>query len=489
VNDRLAKSVFWLVWSKGALQAISFLATIFVARLLNPSDYGLMALAGVCTGTLGLLSEAGLGAAIIQFRDLEEEDLNACFWLTMSMAGVGYLLLYIFASTIARWFDSPDLATVLRVVGLTLPLFAVRVVPDSLLRKQIRLDKISQIEIFSTVGTIPVVVGLAWVGAGVWALICGSLVTALIQSLLAFWFVPWRPGSRIGGKRFKEMFWFSLAALGSRVCWALYQQADTVVLGKVAGKVTVGIYSMAKEFATLPVNKISSVVNQLTFPVMAELQANQVALRNSLLRGIRFVAWLTFPSCIGLLLVVRDLLPVVLTEKWEPASPVIEVLCVYALISSFGVLLPPVLMAKYRARFLFVYSLTQLGIMPIAFWVGASWGGATGVAVAWVIVYPLVMVSMAREALQEAEISLDELWSQLRAPAAATLAMVAAVLLIRRGIIPPEVGFEAPRLAVTVLIGAVVYSAILWRIGDPARAELQEVARWIFSKRDIASKG
>lgn len=488
MKDRVAKSVFWLVWSRGALQAVSFLSTIFVARLLNPNDYGLMALASVWTSVLGLLSEAGLGAAIIQFRDLDEEDLNACFWLTMSVAGVGYLLLYMAAPAIARWFDSPALTPVLRVGGLTLPLLAVRVVPDSLLRKQIRLDRVSQVEILSTVITIPVVVGLAWAGTGVWALVAGSLVTASVQSVLVFWFIPWRPGSPLGGKRFKEMLRFSLAALGSQVCWALYEQADVVVLGKVDGKVTVGIYSMAKEFATLPVNKVTAVVNQLTFPMMAELQENQAALQDSLLRGIRFVAWVTFPLCIGLLLVAKDLVPVVLTEKWAPAVPVIEVLCVYALVRSVGVLLPPVLMAKYRARFLFVYSLTQLGIMPLAFWVGASWWGATGVAAAWVIVYPLVMARMAREALREADISFDELWLQLRAPAAATLTMVAAVLLIRWAMTPPEGGLEALRLAITVLIGAIVYSTVLWKIGGPVRAELQEVAGWIFAKEEVSSR-
>ena len=164
MKDRIAKSVFWIVWSRGVLQIVSFVATIVVARLLSPADYGLMALAGIWTATLAKVSEMGLGPTIIQFQDLEDRELNACFWLTMCL-GVGYLALYTAAPAIAAWFASPRLLDVLRVVGLSLPLVAVRLVPDSLLRKQLKLDKVSQARIASTVVSIPVVLGMAWVAA------------------------------------------------------------------------------------------------------------------------------------------------------------------------------------------------------------------------------------------------------------------------------------------------------------------------------------
>src|SRR5437870_2323989 len=115
MRDRIAKSVFWLVWSRGGIQLLSFASTLLVARLINPSDYGLMALAGIWTTTIALLAELGLGAAIIQLRELEEGELNACFWLTMGFTSIGYLALYASAPFIAVWFDSPLLSTVLRV--------------------------------------------------------------------------------------------------------------------------------------------------------------------------------------------------------------------------------------------------------------------------------------------------------------------------------------------------------------------------------------
>src|SRR5262245_55393892 len=147
VKDRIAKSVFWLTWSRITLQVVSLLATVFVARLLHPADYGLMALAGILTGVVALLSELGLSAAVVQFRDLDERQLNSCFWITLSVAIVGYAGIYVAAPFIATWFDAPLLTNVLRVASLSLVLLALRVVPDGLLRRQLELDKVSRAEV------------------------------------------------------------------------------------------------------------------------------------------------------------------------------------------------------------------------------------------------------------------------------------------------------------------------------------------------------
>src|SRR5437773_5169250 len=171
MKDRIAKSVFWMGWSKGVVQICAFLSTVLVARLLDPSDFGLIALSGVWIGSLTLLAEMGLGATIVQFRDLDDRELNFCFWLTLGTAIVGYCLLYTVARLIAWWFGTPMLTEVLRVVSLTLPLTGLRMVPDGLLRKSLILDRVSQAEILSVLVAIPVQLGLALGGSGVWALV------------------------------------------------------------------------------------------------------------------------------------------------------------------------------------------------------------------------------------------------------------------------------------------------------------------------------
>src|ERR1700736_4102905 len=112
MKDRIARSVFWMVWSRGSVQLFSLLSTLAVARLVHPADYGLMALAAIWTSSIELLAEMGLGAAIIQFPDLDESELNACFWVTMTVAVSAYVALFLAAPSIAIWFKAPPLASV-----------------------------------------------------------------------------------------------------------------------------------------------------------------------------------------------------------------------------------------------------------------------------------------------------------------------------------------------------------------------------------------
>ncbi len=487
MEHRLARPVFWLVWSRGVLQAISFISTLFVTRLLSPQEFGLMALASFWVGTVALLSEMGLGDTIVQFRDLEKGELNACFWLALGVAITGYVSLYIMAPLIAGWLTVPALTKILRVAGLSLPFTAIATVPDSLLRKGLRLDKVSQAEILSALAVIPVVLGMAWAGAGVWALIAGVLLKPLIQGFATFWFVQWWPGLRIGSGRLKTLLSFGLTTLGARICWSLYQQTDTLVLGKIAGEVAVGSYSVGKELATLPLSKVAVVLNQLAFPVMAEAQKDRTALRNSLLRSVRLLTWATFPLCTGLLLVAPDFVEVLLTAKWQSTTPVIQILCIYALFRSFDILLPPLLISRYRTQLLLTFNLITLGVMPLAFWAGAVWSSSLGTAAAWVIVYPLVRIKLVHEALHEAGISWRLFWSQLRPPTTATLIMAGAVLLLRWRLLSYGDGFASTRLILSVLTGASVYATVFFMIGGSTRKEFQQVAEWMLRPSYVRS--
>lgn len=482
MKDRIARSVFWMVWSRGGIQILTFVSTLLVARLLSPGDYGLMALAGIWTGSIELLAEMGLGAAIIQFRDLEDRELNACFWVTMSVALAAYAVLFIAAPVIAIWFKAPALSRVLPVAGLTLPLVAIRVVPDSLLRKRLALDKIAQAEIAAGLVTAPMMVSLAWAGAGVWALVAGALSLPLVQTMVTFWFARWTPGLNVSGRRVREIMRYSVTALGARVSWAIFSQTDAFVLGKVSGGVVLGFYSMAMRLGTLAVSKVTVAASQLAMPIMAELQADREAMRASFLRGLRLVTFLTVPFCIGVALVAPDLIPIVLTEKWLPAVPILQVLCIYATIRSVDTLLPSVLLARYRVKYLFWWTVSLLLVMPAAFWVGAVWSGALGVAVAWVMVYPFLTALMAREALHELGLSWKKIWDEVRPVVGASLVMAVVVITVCSTITGTHSQDRLIRLCVAAGLGAFVYGFGIIRHGGSVFSEAAEVASWIFRR-------
>jgi len=353
------------------------------------------------------------------------------------------------------------------------------VVSDSLLRKSLALNRVSQAEIIGNLVALPVMVGFALAGFGVWTLVTGSLVVSVVKSVATFAFAPWLPGIRIGGKRAKEMLDFSLTALGASVMWALKEQTDVLVIGRITGQVTVGFYSMAKDLAMLPTAKISNVVNTLSSPMMAELQTDVEAMRGAFYRAVRLTSAIALPTSTGLALVADDMVAVLLGPKWLPAVPILRLLCLYAAVRAVDTLLPPVLIARRRQRFLFWYVFALLIAMPAAVALGASWNGAAGAVVLFTPVYCGLMVILTKEALAELKGGFLELWSETWPVLAATAAVAAVVLLLR------EITFAGPSespLVELILLsasGAVTYLGALFVVGRTVIAEGAEIVGWI----------
>ncbi len=484
LRARVARSMFWITWSRGVLQVLSFATTLLVARILVPADYGVMALAGFWTGTAGMLAEMGFGAAIIQFHDLEAREIDTCFWITITLAIMGFAALALGAPIIARWFDVPRLADVLPVLALVLPLTACNVVSDSLLRRRVALDRVAQAEVIGGVVTLPVVLGCALAGLGVWSLVIGSLLAPAVRSVATFAYAPWCPGVRLGGGRVREMIHFSLRSLGVKVLWVLREWSNTLVIGKVTGSVTLGFYSMAEELALLPGSKISTVVNMLSSPMMAELQTNIDAMRAAFYRALRLTAAIAFPTSAGMVLVAEDMVAALLGPKWLPSVPLLRLLCFYAAVRAIDVLLPPVLFAKRKETFLFWYCLAQLIAVPAAAVVGGLWGGAPGVIVFSTPMYSAFMLLMAKEALAEMEGGFFECWSQIWPILAATAAMAAVVLLLQDFAVAELPGSAWVRLVFLSVSGAMTYGAALFAIGSPVIDEGVEVVGWILRRRN-----
>ena len=485
LRARVARSIFWLAWSRGAVQILSFATTVLVARILVPADYGVMALASVFIGTAAMITDMGLGTAIVQFRDLDTRELDTCFWITVTLATVAYAVLFLGAPVIAGWLAVPRLADVLRVLGLGLPLIACSVVSDSLLRKRLALDRVSQAEIISGVVTLPVMLCCALAGLGVWALVVGSLAGWVVKSVVTFAFAPWVPRPRVGGERVKEVVNFSLTTLGISILWTVKEQTDVLVIGKMTGQVTVGLYSMAKDLAMLPTSKISTVVNMLSGPMMAELQTNIEAMRGALYRTVRLTSAIALPASAGMALVADDMVEVLLGPKWLPAVTILRLLCVYAAVRAIDVLLPPVLVARRRQRFLFWYSFALLIALPTAAALGALWNGAPGAVVFLTPVYCGLMATMAKEALAELKGSFSELWSETWPILAATAAMAAIVLLLRN-----IVGAGDPKSPLIDLIllsvgGAVTYIVALFALGRSVISEGAEIFGWILRGHSV----
>jgi O-antigen/teichoic acid export membrane protein len=485
LRTRVARSIFWLAWSRGIVQLLSFATTVLIARILVPADYGVMALASMFILMAGVLAEMGLGGAIVQFRDLDRRELDTCFWITVSLAIIAYAVLALGASVIADWFAVPSLADVLPVLALGLPLNACTVVSASLLRKRLALDQISQAEIVGAVVTLPVMLYCALADFKVWTLVIGSLTGWTVRGAVIFAFAPWLPALRIGGARAKEMLHFSLTITGVSILWAFREQADVAVIGKITGQVTVGLYSMAKDLAMLPTAKISSVVYMLSSPMMAELQTDIPAMRRAFFRAVRLISAIALPASAGIALVADDMVMVLLGPKWLPTVRVLRLLCPYAALRAVDVLLSPVLVARRRQKFLFWYFLALLFGVAAAVALGALWDGAPGAVMLLTPVYCVLMAIITKEVLAELNGSFSELWGETWPILAATAAMAAGVLLLREIAFAGRTEPSLVELIVLSVSGAVTYFGVLFALGRAIIGEGAEVLGWMLRRRHV----
>jgi len=233
----------------------------------------------------------------------------------------------------------------------------------------------------------------------------------------------------------------------------------------------------------LPGSKISTVVNMLSSPMMAALQTNIDAMRAALYRALRLTAAIALPTSAGMALVADEAVEVLLGPRWADAAPLLRLLCVYAAVRTIDVLLPPVLLARRREKFLFWYCLMLSIVVPAAAVCGALWNGASGAVLFSTPVYCAVMGFMAKEVLSEVKGTVAQLWTEIRPILCSLIVMAAVVLLLR------EVAFSGRpepawvKLLVLSASGAVAYVATLFAIGSPVAGEGVEVIGWILRRR------
>jgi O-antigen/teichoic acid export membrane protein len=217
--------------------------------------------------------------------------------------------------------------------------------------------------------------------------------------------------------------------------------------------------------------------------MMAELQTNIDAMRTSFYRAVRLTAAIAVPTSAGIALVANEAVSVLLGPKWLPSVPLLRLLCVYAAVRAVDVLLPPVLFARHRERFLLWYCLALLIVTPIAAIIGALWYGALGAVVFLTPAYCALMAIMAKEALAEIKSSFSELWSEIWPTLAAAAAMAAVVLLLREFVFAGRTQTPLIGLIVLSASGAAAYVAALLAIGSPVIGEGAEVAGWVLHRR------
>ena len=430
VRQQAIRGTLWLGSSRMVTQLATWLVTLLVVRMLSPSDYGLFGFATLVTGIVELAAELGLGAAIVQKSELDSDAFDTLFWTSIAMGLFVFGVTWLAAPAIARFFRQGELIDVLRVTMIGFVIASARVVPWSLLTRQINFARRSTAEVTSTLVASVATLVLAYLGSGVWSLVIGLLCRSLLLTLLCVWLMPWRPRWRFSLAHLEGTIRFGAEVSAARVVWYLYSNADFLIVGKMLGQQALGLYSLVFQLAVLPTERITSIVGQVAFPVYSRIQHQPDRFARYFLEILTLTSMVTFPIMTGLLVTADLGVLLLLPPAWHAVAAPLQVMCLVGMVMSVSTLVAPAVLAKGRAGIVLRFNLFCLSIMPIGFVVGARFG-LIGVCWAWLLLFPFmaaVWFHMTRKLL-------GCTWRQLvgsLAPAAAASALMLATLLLLR---------------------------------------------------------
>ncbi len=452
----------YLGLGKGAAKLISFINTLLLARLLTPEDYGLMAIVMVVVGFIGFFNEIGLGSAIKQRLEISQQQLNGCFTLALLISVALYLAVYLASPAIAGYYGHEVLTDVLRFIALSFIIGAAATVPDALIAREMRFKLYAGIEFAMILLQCALTLLLAALGYEVWALAWGFVASQAFKTLCIVYFSQWRP-SRFGNVAAAgSLVRFGATVTYSRLTWYFYNNAQTLIIGKVLNAQALGVYSMAATLATLPTSHITSLVIQIASPLFSKLQLEPERLDNALCRLSSGIALLGFPVMAGMALTADQLVPVLLGPNWLEAVLPLQILCILGLFKSVDPLITQAFISVGKANITARYTSLCAVVLPLSVFIGAWFYGLVGVAVAMVLSYPLSSVYLFYAARRHLHFSLRRYLRALQTPLEGCLFMAVVVLALQYGVV--AAGFAQPLLLLIAKTAAGVLAYVLYLI-------------------------
>ena len=327
LKSKTVKGVMWSSIDRFTTKGISFVFSMLIARMLLPSDYGVIAMLGIFMAVSQCFIDSGFGTALVRKNDRTEEDFCTVFYFNIAVACICYALLFLASPYIARFYDLPLLESVTKVWGLNLIISSFAGIQSAQLTIAIDFKSRAKISVITTLFTGIVGLWLAYRGYGVWALVFQALSSNILSVILLWFTVRWMPKLIFSWKSFKELFSFGSKLLASALLDTVYNNIYPIVIGKFFSASSLGVFSRADSLAQFPSSNLTGVLQSVTFPVLSTIQDDEARLSNAYRRFLRISAFVIFPLMVGFSAVADPFIRLVLTDKWEGAIYLLQILC------------------------------------------------------------------------------------------------------------------------------------------------------------------
>ena len=327
LKNKAVKGVIWSFIEQFSRQIIQFTISIILARLLIPSDYGLIGMIAFFMAISQVFIDGGFGNALIQKKDRTEDDLSTVFYINLGMGMICYIILFLCAPLISDFYEQQQLTSIIRVYGLTLIIGSISGINNIILIINIDFKTKSKISIIASFTSGLIGILAAYMDYGVWALIIQSISSDILSTILNFYYVRWYPKCLFSRKSFLKLFSYGSKLLASSLIASAYTNIYSLVIGKQFPPATLGYFTRAKGFTTLVSSNINTIISRVSFPLLSKVQDDDDILKNVYSKYIHMSSFIIFPCILLLCGIARPLILVLLTDKWAPTIAILQIIC------------------------------------------------------------------------------------------------------------------------------------------------------------------
>ena len=399
-QDLKTKTISGMIWSavqKFGNMGISFVSNIVLARMLTPEDYGCIGMLAIFIVVSNTFVDGGFGSALIQKKDPTQEDYSTIFWWNIFISSVLYGVLYLSAPFIAEFYHMELLSSILRVQGIVLIINSLNIIQTNQLRKQLKFKRLANVTIIAQIIAAVSAIILAWKGWGVWALVAQQIIASSFISILLWILNKWMPDFSFSKESFKQLFSFGSFILISNLINTFCNNIQGLLIGRFFSPAVMGYYTQAHKLEAIASQSFSSVVDQVSYPVLSKFQNDNNVLKSVLQRLLVSLSFVTFPMMLILILVAEPLILLLYGEQWLNSVPYFQILCVAGIAICLQGILYYAVASKGKSKDLFVWTIIKRSVGLLAMVIGMSLWNVKGLL--WGMVFGSWFIMLANSYL------------------------------------------------------------------------------------------
>ena len=327
-STNVITNFFWRFLERCGAQGVTFIVSIVLARLLDPTVYGTVALVTIFTTIMQVFVDSGMGNALIQKKDADDLDFSSVFYFNMAMCSVLYLIMFFAAPLIASFYRMPELTAIVRVLSFVVVISGVKNVQQAYVSRHLMFKRFFFSTLGGTIGAAVIGIAMAYLGFGVWALVAQMLFNAAVDTTILWITVKWRPKKMFSFQRLKSLFSYGWKLLASSLIDTVYNDLRQLIIGKKYSSGDLAYYNQGKKFPQLIVTNINTSIDSVLLPTMSKAQDDMAAVRSMTRRAIKTSTFLMMPAMIGLAVCAEPLVQLILTETWLPCVLFLRIFCI-----------------------------------------------------------------------------------------------------------------------------------------------------------------